>query len=240
MNHIDFLKNRIILVTGATDGIGKCAAITYAKHGAKVILLGRSFHKLKHVKHYINSIGKFNASSYVIDMNKLTYHKAKYFADIICRKYFKLDGVLHNAGYLGMLSSIKDYSPVLWKKVIRVNLHSVFLLTKVLLPLLLKSISSSLIFTSSSVGKIARAGWGAYSISKFSIEGMMQILSLEYKNTSLRVNCINPGRIKSKMRSLAYPDEDISLINDPKDIMPMYLYLMSDDSLEKTGISFDV
>ncbi|AXN02328.1 YciK family oxidoreductase [Candidatus Purcelliella pentastirinorum] len=243
MNYIfdvNLLKDRVILITGATGDIGKCVAITYAKCGAKVILLGRNFYKLRNVKNYINSIRKFSASSYVIDMNKLTYNNAKKFVSKVKNKYVKLDGVLHNSGDLGLLLSINKYPIYLWKRVIRVNLDSVFILTRVLLPLLLKSSSSSLLFTTSSVGRIGRSKWGAYSISKFAIEGMMQILSLEYKDTSLRVNCVNPGQIRTKMRTLAYPNEDVSLLNDPIDIMPMYLYLMSNDSIKKTGFSFDV
>ncbi|WDI78411.1 YciK family oxidoreductase [Candidatus Purcelliella pentastirinorum] len=237
---VNLLKNRVILITGATGDIGKCVAITYVKCGAKVILLGRNFCELNNLKNHINSIRKFSANSYVIDMNKLTYNSAKKFVSKIRNKYIKLNGILHNSGDLGLLLPIKKYPVFLWKRVIRVNLDSVFILTKLLLPLLLRSSSSSLLFTTSSVGRIGRAYWGAYSISKFAIEGMMQILSLEYKDTSLRVNCVNPGQIRTKMRALAYPNEDVSLLNNPIDLMPMYLYLMSNDSIKKTGFSFDV
>ena len=121
----------------------------------------------------------------------------------------------------------------------QVNVNASLLLTQAVLPLLLKSPSASLIFTSSSVGRTGRAGWGAYAISKFATEGMMQVLADEYKNTHLRVNCINPGGTRTSMRASAFPDEDPQKLKTPADIMPLYLYLMGDDSRRKTGMSFD-
>ena len=121
----------------------------------------------------------------------------------------------------------------------KINLDATFFLTQALLPLLLKSSAGSLVFTTSSVGRTGRAGWGAYAVSKFATEGMMQVLADEYKNQSLRVNCINPGGTRTKMRASAFPQEDADKLKTPADLMPLYLYVMGDDSRRKTGISFD-
>ncbi len=108
-----------------------------------------------------------------------------------------------------------------------------------MLPLLLNSDSGSLVFTSSSVGRQGRANWGAYAVSKFATEGMMQVLAEEYQSRHLRVNCINPGGTRTKMRASAFPTEDPQKLKTPADIMPLYLWLMGDDSRRKTGMTFD-
>ncbi|AMH19036.1 YciK family oxidoreductase [Hafnia paralvei] len=235
----ELLHNRIILVTGAGDGIGREAALTYARHGAQLILLGRTLSKLQAVKQEIHQLGLAPAATVEFDL--LTAAPADYqkLADEIAAAYPHLDGVLNNAGLLGTINPLAEQNYQEFCDVMQVNVNASLLLTQAVLPLLLKSPSASLIFTSSSVGRTGRAGWGAYAISKFATEGMMQVLADEYKNTHLRVNCINPGGTRTSMRASAFPDEDPQKLKTPADIMPLYLYLMGDDSRRKTGMSFD-
>ncbi|WP_304167344.1 YciK family oxidoreductase, partial [Lonsdalea britannica] len=160
-------------------------------------------------------------------------------ADALSQAMPRLDGVLHNAGLLGQIAPMTEQSVDIWQQVMQVNVNATFMLTQALLPLLLKSSSPSLVFTSSSVGREGRAGWGAYAVSKFATEGMMQVLAEEYRHRNLRVNCINPGGTRTSMRATAFPDEDPEKLKTPADIMPLYLYLMGDDSRRKTGMSFD-
>ncbi|MBU2671085.1 MULTISPECIES: YciK family oxidoreductase [Hafnia] len=235
----ELLHNRIILVTGAGDGIGREAALTYARHGAQLILLGRTLSKLQAVKQEIHQLGLAPAATVEFDL--LTAAPADYqkLADELAAAYPHLDGVLNNAGLLGTINPLAEQDYQEFCDVMQVNVNASLLLTQAVLPLLLKSPSASLIFTSSSVGRTGRAGWGAYAISKFATEGMMQVLADEYKNTHLRVNCINPGGTRTSMRASAFPDEDPQKLKTPADIMPLYLYLMGDDSRRKTGMSFD-
>ncbi|WP_278402103.1 YciK family oxidoreductase [Hafnia paralvei] len=235
----ELLHNRIILVTGAGDGIGREAALTYARHGAQLILLGRTLSKLLAVKQEIHQLGLAPAATVEFDL--LTAAPADYqkLADELAAAYPHLDGVLNNAGLLGTINPLAEQDYQEFCDVMQVNVNASLLLTQAVLPLLLKSPSASLIFTSSSVGRTGRAGWGAYAISKFATEGMMQVLADEYKNTHLRVNCINPGGTRTSMRASAFPDEDPHKLKTPADIMPLYLYLMGDDSRRKTGMSFD-
>ena len=235
----ELLHNRIILVTGAGDGIGREAALTYARHGAQLILLGRTLSKLQAVKQEIHQLGLAPAATVEFDL--LTAAPADYqkLADEIAAAYPHLDGVLNNAGLLGTINPLAEQNYQEFCDVMQVNVNASLLLTQAVLPLLLKSPSASLIFTSSSVGRTGRAGWGAYAISKFATEGMMQVLADEYKNPHLRVNCINPGGTRTSMRASAFPDEDPHKLKTPADIMPLYLYLMGDDSRRKTGMSFD-
>ncbi|MEX3019469.1 YciK family oxidoreductase [Kluyvera sp. STS39-E] len=236
---LDLLQNRIILVTGASDGIGQEAAVTYARHGASVILLGRSEEKLRAVAEEIHQMGAIPARWYTLDLLTCTPQDCQKLAQQISLHYPRLDGVLHNAGLLGDVVPMEEQDPDVWQQVMQVNVNGTFMLTQALLPLLLQSESGSLVFTSSSVGREGRANWGAYAVSKFATEGMMQVLAEEYKNRHLRVNCINPGGTRTKMRASAFPTEDALKLKTPADIMPLYLWLMGDDSRRKTGMTFD-
>ncbi|TNL06877.1 YciK family oxidoreductase [Kosakonia cowanii] len=233
----DLLNGRIILVTGASDGIGKEAALTYARHGASLILLGRNEEKLRHVAQQVKDEGQ-TAQWFILDMATCTPEACQQLASEIATTTSHLDGVLHNAGLLGDICPMSEQDPAVWNEVMQVNVNATFYLTQALLPLLLKSDCGSLVFTSSSVGRQGRANWGAYATSKFATEGMMQVLAEEYQNR-LRVNCINPGGTRTSMRASAFPTEDPQKLKTPADIMPLYLWLMGDDSRRKTGMTFD-
>lgn len=233
----DLLNGRIILVTGASDGIGKEAALTYARHGASLILLGRNEEKLRRVAQQVNDEGQA-AQWFILDMATCPPEACQQLASEIATTTPHLDGVLHNAGLLGDICPMSEQDPAVWNQVMQVNVNATFYLTQALLPLLLKSDCGSLVFTSSSVGRQGRANWGAYATSKFATEGMMQVLAEEYQNR-LRVNCINPGGTRTSMRASAFPTEDPQKLKTPADIMPLYLWLMGDDSRRKTGMTFD-
>ncbi|CNI18854.1 YciK family oxidoreductase [Yersinia bercovieri] len=234
----NLLDNHSILVTGAGDGIGREAALTYARFGARVILVGRTESKLIAVQQQIAANG-LAALVITLDLLHATAQDCQQLANTLSQQIPHLDGVLHNAGLLGDIAPMSEQNIAVWQDVMQVNVNATFMLTQALLPLLLKAPSASLVFTSSSVGRQGRAGWGAYAVSKFATEGMMQVLAQEYKQSHLRVNCINPGGTKTQMRATAFPDEDTNKLKTPADIMPLYLYLMGDDSRRKTGISFD-
>lgn len=235
----DLLQDRIILVTGASDGIGREAAQTYARYGATVILLGRNEDKLRQVARTIAEEKGTQPHWFTLDLLTCTSDECHQLAQRIAAQFPRLDGVLHNAGLLGDICPMSDQNPQVWQDVMQVNVNATFMLTQALLPLLLKSDAGSLVFTSSSVGRQGRANWGAYATSKFATEGMMQVLADEYQNRHLRVNCINPGGTRTGMRASAFPTEDPQKLKTPADIMPLYLWLMGDDSRRKTGMTFD-
>jgi NAD(P)-dependent dehydrogenase (short-subunit alcohol dehydrogenase family) len=236
----DLLKDRIILVTGAGDGIGHAAATTFAQHGATLVLLGRTITKLESVYDEIVAAG--GAQPAIAPMNLAKAEGPDYFqlAEKIDTEYGRLDGLLHNAGLLGQRSPIEHYNIGVWTEVMHVNLTAPFVLTQVLLPLLKKSKDASVLFTSSGVGRTGRAYWGAYAVSKFGTEGLSQTLADELdESTNIRVNCVNPGSTRTAMRRAAYPGEDSATLPSPEDIMPAYLYLVGPDSQGVTGQSLD-
>jgi NAD(P)-dependent dehydrogenase (short-subunit alcohol dehydrogenase family) len=235
----DLLSQRIIMVTGAGDGIGREAALTYARYGASLLLLGRTEATLAAVQREIAAEGGATARIYLLDLASASAQDFSRLAGRMAADIPRLDGLLNNAGQLGEVRPMAQQSADVWRQVMEVNVNGTFLLTQALLPLLLQATHPSLVFTSSSVGRQGRAHWGAYAVSKFATEGMMQVLAEEYPVTTLRVNCINPGGTRTAMRADAFPNENSHGLKTPADIMPIYLYLMGDDSCRKTGISFD-
>ena len=234
------LTDKTILITGAGSGIGKAAAITYASHGATVILLGKTSSKLEKVYDEIEKLGYPTPSISLMDLLLADANDYQELIDNLIKEFNQLDGLLLNAAILGDRSPIEQYDVQKWLETIHINLTSQFILVKTLLPALKKSDNASVVFTSSGVGKTGKAFWGAYSVSKFGVEGLCQILAEEFDNdSSVRFNCINPGAVRTKMRKEAYPLENPDDLPTPDMIMEKYLWLMSDASKNISGKSFD-
>jgi NAD(P)-dependent dehydrogenase (short-subunit alcohol dehydrogenase family) len=229
------LDNKVILVTGAGAGIGKEAALTYAKLGATVILLGKTVSKLEKVYDEIVALDLPEPAIIPLDLKGATKQNYIDMSTTIANQFGKLDGALLNASMLGELTPFTQIHEQIFNDVMNVNVTAQCLLAQALIPTLQLAEKASLVFTSSGVGNQGRAYWGAYSISKFATEGMMQIIADEYENSSLRTNAINPGATNTNMRASAYPAEDKDKLATPADIMPLYVYLMSDDSIEVNG-----
>ena len=242
-NHVanpDELKGRVIAITGASSGIGRAVALACARHGANVILIGRNARKLEAVHDEIEAAGRPAPIIAVLDLEKAIAKDYDQLADAVVQKYGRLDGLLHNAGLLGTLSPIEHYDVPTWCRVMHVNVTAAFALTQVLLPALKKSADASVVFTASSVGRKARAYWGAYAVSKFGVEGLAQTLAAELENISnVRVNTLNPGKVRTMMRRTAYPAEDINTLPLPESVTGPYITLLGPASRGVTGQQFD-
>jgi NAD(P)-dependent dehydrogenase (short-subunit alcohol dehydrogenase family) len=236
----NLLADKTILVTGAGDGIGRSAALHYARYGATVLLLGRTGSKLEGVYDEIEAAG--GPTPAIIEMDLATASESSYsnLAGSLGNEFPCLHGILHNAALLGDRRPIANAGYAKWSEVLQVNVNAQFLLTRYLLPLLHMAPAASIIFTSSGVGRVGKAYWGAYAVSKFATEGFMQVLAGELENTSrIRVNSLNPGPTNTAMRRTAYPAETPNANPPPSAIMPAYLFLMGDDSVGFTGRAFD-
>lgn len=242
----DLLKKKNIIITGAGSGIGRQAALTFASHGAQVILLSKTREKLASLDDEICALATtgFTVPKPIlcqIDFLKADESFYEKLAEQLEKECGHIDGLLHNASMLGDLCEISNYPAGIWNQVMQVNVNTAFLLSKATIPLMKKAASASMVFTSSSVGRKGRAYWGAYSVSKFAIEGLMQCLAEELENTSkIRVNSLNPGGTHTTMRKAAFPAEDPKKLPEPKDIMNTYLYLMGDDSRSVHGQALNV
>ena len=230
------LDGKTILVTGAGDGIGRVAALTYARYGATVLLLGRTSSKLEYVYDEIESLGGKQPAMLPMNLEGATYAEMQQLERLIDKEVGQLDGILHNAGVLGQLTPLEMYDVDTFAQVMKVNFTATFMLTQALLPLLKDADHGSIVFTSSTVGTHPRAFWGAYALSKQAVEGMSDIFTQETQNTTnLRFNCVNPGGTRTNMRAHAYPGENPMSLKTPEDIMAGYVCLMSDASIGVRG-----
>ena len=236
----NLLEDRVVLVTGAGAGIGRAAALAYARHGADVVLLGRTRGKLEAV---FDVIAAETATQPVIvpaDLAALDEEAADNLAEAIRDDYGRLDGILHNASVLGPRVPVAHYPADAWAEVMQVNAMAPVLLTRALLPLLEAAPDASIVFTSSGVGRVGSAYWGAYAVSKFATEGLSQTLADELESPGrVRVNALNPGGTRTAMRAAAYPAEDPATLPEPEAHMDLYLWLMGPDSASVTGRSID-
>lgn len=224
------LQDKVILVTGASSGIGEAAAYGFAEAGATVILLARTEEKLNQI--YDDFMAKSLPEPVIVQFDLESAPEEAYFQlrDHINQEFGKLDGLLLNASVLGQRTPISNYNWQTWNKVMNINLNSQFLMARTLLPLLENAQNhAAIVFTSSSVGRQSKAFWGAYAVSKFAIEGLMQTMAQELENTShVRVNSYNPGGTRTSMRAEAYPAEDPQTVKPPQALVEKYIHLMSD------------
>ena len=236
----DLLKGRVILVTGAGRGIGAAAAKTFAAHGATVLLLGKTEGNLNQLYDEIEAAGHPQPVVIPFNLETALPHQYDELAATIEAEFGRLDGLLHNAAILGPRTPLEQLSGDNFMRVMQVNVNAMFMLTSTLLPLLKLSEDASVVFTSSSVGRKGRAYWGAYGVSKFATEGLMQTLADEVEGVApVRANSVNPGATRTGMRAQAYPGENPASNPLPEAIMPVYLYLMGPDSRGVNGQAFD-
>jgi NAD(P)-dependent dehydrogenase (short-subunit alcohol dehydrogenase family) len=236
----DELAGRVIAITGASSGIGRAVALACARVGAEVILVGRNARKLEAVHTEIETAGGPSPTIAMLDLEKAIAADYDQLAAAVLERFGRLDGLLHNAGILGTLSPIEHHDVPTWCRVMHINVTAAFALTQVLLPVLKRSQDASVLFTSSSVGRQGRAYWGAYAVSKFATEGLMQVLASELENiTSIRVNSLNPGRARTMMRRQAYPAEDLNTLPMPETLTGPYIALLGPASRGVTGKTFD-
>jgi NAD(P)-dependent dehydrogenase (short-subunit alcohol dehydrogenase family) len=234
------LAGRVILVTGAGAGIGRALAVAAAGQGAQVVLCGRTVRRLEAVHDAIVGAGAPRTSIAPLDFERAGADEYAALADALQAGFGRLDGLAHLAGQLGERAPIEHYDVPTWMRVMHVNLNAAFILTRTLLPLLRASEDASVIFTGSSVSQSGRAFWGAYAASKFGVEGLMQVLADETSATTrIRVNSVNPGKVRTAMRAQAYPGEDPATLPAPEEALAPFLYLLGPESRGVTGRRFD-
>jgi NAD(P)-dependent dehydrogenase (short-subunit alcohol dehydrogenase family) len=232
----DLLKERVILVTGAGQGIGRVAALTFAAHGATVILHGRSVKKLEAVYDEIEAAGHPQPAIFPLDLEKAESKDYEGLAGAIRGQLGRLDGILHNAAVAERPQRLEDQTLEQWLTLLRVNLAAPFALTRACLPLLKGSPDASVIMTSETHGHAPAAYWGGFAVAKSGLETLVTIWSQELEiHPNVRINALIPGPVQSPQRSRTHPGEDRRSLPTPESLMPMYLYLMGGDSANVSG-----
>jgi len=235
------LTNKTILITGATDGIGKVLAEEFSKLGSNIILLGKNSSKLDAVYDQLDH--SFDSQKHLIleaDLSLLNNESAHEILRAISNEYDALDGIIHNAAILGTMTPLEDYELSKWDEVLNINLRAPFLLTKTLKSILENSTMPRIIFTSSGVANTGRAFWGAYSVSKFGLKGLAEIFTNELETTSsIKVFNFDPGATQTKMRASARPAEDPSSLKTPHELVNCYLWFFSKESCDSKENYFE-
>lgn len=226
----DLFAGRVVLVTGAGDGIGRAIARACAAHAATAVLLGRTVEKLERVYDEIREDGGPEPAICPLDLTSALPASYETVAVRIEKEFGRLDALVHNAAVLGEMRPVEHYPPEAWQEVMQVNVNAPFLLTRALVPLLRRTARThghaSVVLTSSGVGRRGRAYWGGYGVSKFAVEGLMQTLAEELDG--VRVNSLNPGPVRTRMRASAFPAEDPATLIPPEEAARAWVHLLAD------------
>lgn len=230
------LKDRVILVTGASDGIGRACVQRCAALGATVILLGRGVRALEKLCDEIEQAGQPQPSIYPMNLEGAKPQDYLDLATVIDKEFGRLDGLLHCAAKFTGLALLRQCSLESWYGALQVNLNAPFMLTQALLPLLLRAPDASIVFSTDTVGDDGKAYWGGYGVAKSGTQALMKMLASELEtNTAVRVNSVYPGQVRTKLRLRAYPAADKTLWAEPGAVTATYLYLLGPDSKGITG-----
>jgi NAD(P)-dependent dehydrogenase (short-subunit alcohol dehydrogenase family) len=234
------LSDRTILITGATGALGRALALACAALGATLILHGRRQAPLDLLYDEILARGGPKPATAALDLATATAADYDRLAASIEQEFGRLEGLVHAAALLGDRTPVDQYDVPLWCRVMHVNATAPFILTQVLLPLLRRSTDASIVTVSSGVAQRPRAYWGAYAVSKAALRGFSDLLASELEgNARLRVNGVNPGKMRSPMRAAAYPAEDPNSLAAPAELLATFLYLLGPDSRGVSGQHFD-
>jgi NAD(P)-dependent dehydrogenase (short-subunit alcohol dehydrogenase family) len=231
----DLFRGRVVLVTGAGDGIGRAVSLGLAAHGASVVLLDRVVERLESAYDAIDGAGGPQPALYPMDLAGATPADYEDLATRVEQAFGRLDGLLHNAAELGVPGPIEQYEPEVWARIVQVGLHAPFLLTRACLPLLRRADDPSILFTSSAVGRRGKAYWGPYAVACGAVEVLAQVLADELEGAGVRVNTLDPGPVRTRLRARAYPAENPYRLPTPETVVPAYLYLLGPDSHGLSG-----
>jgi NAD(P)-dependent dehydrogenase (short-subunit alcohol dehydrogenase family) len=235
----EMLKDRVVLVTGATRGIGRVAALAFAAHGATVVLHGRDVARLETVYDEIEAAGYPQPAAIPLDLDKATTRDYEALAYAIESQLGRLDGILHNAAHVEKLSPLEQQSAEEWNRMLRINLVAPFALTQACMRLLKPAADASVIFTLESHGHVPAAFWGGYAVSKAGAEALMKVQAAEWEDLPhLRANAVIPGPVAAPSRAKTHPGEVAASQRQPEDLMQTYLYLIGPDSRGVSGNVF--
>jgi NAD(P)-dependent dehydrogenase (short-subunit alcohol dehydrogenase family) len=227
------LRGKVVVVTGASRGLGRALVLACANEGASLVVNSRNEDSLRPVAEEAEEAG---AEVLALPADVSVGTDVENLADGAIQRFGRVDVLVNNAGLLGPRVPIVEYPEDEWRRVLDANLTAPFLLSRALIPHM--SEGGSIINVTSGVSIEGRAEWGAYSVSKFGVEGLTQILAAELKDRGIRVNSVDPGGMRTEMRAAAYPDEDPATRLTPEENTGVFLYLASDESRDVTGERF--
>ncbi len=227
------LKDKVTLVTGASQGLGRALALAFAREGARVVVNARSEESIRPVAEEVEGAGA-EVLAVAADVSKVS--DVERLVGEAVGRFGRIDVLVNNAGLLGPRVTIEEYPEDEWRRVMDANLTGPFLVSKAAIGYIGEG--GSIINVVSGVSVEGRAEWGAYSVSKFGVEGLTQILAAELAERGVRANAVDPGGMRTDMRAAAYPEEDPQTRITPEENTAVFLYLASDESRDVTGKRF--
>ncbi len=231
------MKDKVILITGGGCGIGRAAVTLFSEEGGKIAFCARSEGECLGVANELSASGRI-VRSFCVDIS--SQREVRRMVSSIVTEWGGIDVLINNAGVLGPSNSIATYPPEAWDQVIRINLNGTFYVTQSVVREMIPKRSGTILSISSSVGKSGRASWGAYAVSKFGLEGMMQTLSDEVGKFGIRVITLNPEATRTRMRAKAYPKEDPSTLKGPEQVAKILLTLARSEAPGLHGKSLNL
>jgi NAD(P)-dependent dehydrogenase (short-subunit alcohol dehydrogenase family) len=227
------LQGKVVLITGASQGLGRALAVAFAREEARIAINSRSEESIRPVAEEMESLGA-DVLALAADVSRSA--DVERLVGAATERFGHIDVLINNAGVLGPRVPIEEYPEDEWRRVIDANLTGLFLVTKAAIPHVPEG--GSIVNVVSGVSVEGRAGWGAYSVSKFGVEGLTQILAAELEERGIRANAVDPGGMRTEMRAAAYPEEDPMTRITPEENTDVFLYLASDESKGVTGQRF--
>jgi NAD(P)-dependent dehydrogenase (short-subunit alcohol dehydrogenase family) len=234
------LSERVIMVTGASGGLGRAVTLACAAQGATIVLHGRVVRKLEAIYDEIVGAGHPQPTILPLDLAAASADDFGHVASAIRAQLGRLDALVHAAAFLGSLGPVEHQSFDVWQKVLRINLAAAMAMTRSTLPLLARAPDASVVFTLDARGEDPRAYWGAYASAKSGLWALASTLADEWENRpNLRINAVVPGPIRSPLRALTHPGEDRSSLRPPEALVPLYLYLIGAQLKADSGTRID-
>jgi NAD(P)-dependent dehydrogenase (short-subunit alcohol dehydrogenase family) len=230
------VDGKIVLVTGASRGLGEALALALGARGARVALCATSPDRLRDVEERVRAHG---ADVLARALDVADGEAVRALVAAAEARWGRIDALINNASVLGARVPLREQEPAEWRRVLDVNLTGCYLTARAVLPLLRRQGDGSIINVTSGVGDEARADWGAYAVSKWALEGFSYNLAREEQDAGVRVNLVDPGSLRTAMRRAAYPDEDPARQTPPEHATEVFLWLVSDASRGVTGRRFE-
>ncbi|MFS1514502.1 SDR family NAD(P)-dependent oxidoreductase [Chengkuizengella sp. SCS-71B] len=230
------MKNKVVMITGASKGLGKALAVAFAKQGADLAICARGQEALDAIH---NELKQFNIQVLAVKADASNVRDVERFIALTENVFGHIDVLINNASILGPspMPYLLDYPEEDFEQVLKINTVGPFLVTRRVIADMLQRKQGSIINVTSEAGNVGYAGWGAYGISKFAIEGLTETWADEVNGTGVRVNMVDPGEMDTEMHALAVPDTDYELA-DPNDLTEVFIYLASEESSQINGKRF--
>lgn len=218
------LEGRIALVTGASRGIGRAAAVGLGGAGAHVVLVARTVGGLEETD---DAVKKTGGSATLVPLNLRDFDALDRLGRSIFERWGRLDACFANAGALGVLTPLSHLEPKVFQELIEVNVTANWRLIRSLDPLLRQSAAGRVLFVTSGAARVHTPFWGGYGMAKAALESLALTYAAECATTNVKVNLLSPGAVRTGMRAKAFPGEDPQSLPPPEDLAPLIVELLS-------------